>query len=39
VVLKANADREHRTLILEDPSEPVLRVLELTGLTEYFQIK
>jgi anti-anti-sigma factor len=39
VVLKADADREHRVLILEDPSEPVRRALELTGLTEHFQIK
>jgi anti-anti-sigma factor len=42
VVLKPDADREHRVLILEDPSEPVRRVLQLTGLTGltgHFQIK
>jgi anti-sigma B factor antagonist len=39
VMMKNDADRQHRVLILEDPSERVRRVLELTGLTEHFQIK
>jgi anti-sigma B factor antagonist len=39
VVLKNDAEQAHRVLILEEPSERVRRVLELTGLTEYFQIK
>jgi anti-sigma B factor antagonist len=39
LAIQARADRDHRTLIVENPSERVLRVLELTGLTEHFQIK
>lgn len=39
VAIQQKADRDHRTVIVENPSERVQRVLELTGLTEYFQIK
>jgi anti-sigma B factor antagonist len=39
VMLKADADRAHRVLVLENPSERVRRVLELTGLAAHFQMK
>jgi anti-sigma B factor antagonist len=36
--IRNTADAAHRVLILEDPSEPVCRLLELTGLTAHFRI-
>jgi anti-sigma B factor antagonist len=39
LAIQHKADHDHHVLIIENPSERVLRVLELTGLTEYFQIK
>jgi anti-sigma B factor antagonist len=30
---------EHGTLVLRSPSEPVTRLLEITGLTDHFQVE
>jgi anti-anti-sigma factor len=38
VVIKSNAEHEHRTPVLDHPSERVLKLLELTGLTGHFDI-
>jgi anti-sigma B factor antagonist len=38
VVIKNNAEHEHRVLLLDEPSEPVLRLLGITGLTQHFRI-
>ncbi len=39
LAIRNAADATRHTLILESPSRPVLRVLELTKLTQSFQIK
>jgi anti-sigma B factor antagonist len=39
LVIREQANEDRHILILEKPSDQVRRVLELTGLTEYFQIK
>lgn len=39
VVIKSKADEGGQTLILDRPSERVMLVLEVAGLTEHFQIK
>jgi anti-sigma B factor antagonist len=39
VLMKSNAEHRRNVLILDAPSERVHRLLELTGLTEHFQIE